>query len=51
MFVSVSVLPTSITLAGGVTINVMPARIAGGHLLLDHTDETTSSEAASQCRI
>ena len=31
--------------------NVMPARIAGGRLLLDHTNKTTSSEAASQCRI
>ena len=31
--------------------NVMPARIAGGHLLLEHTDETASSEAASQRRI
>ena len=29
----------------------MPARIAGGHLLLEHTDETASSEAASQHRI
>ena len=29
----------------------MPARIAGGHLLLEHTDETASSEAAGQCRI
>ena len=29
----------------------MPARIAGGHLLLEHTDETTSSKAAGQCRI
>ena len=27
--------------------NVMPARIAGGRLLLEHTDETTSSEAAA----
>ena len=31
--------------------NVMPARIAGGHLLLGHTDETASSEAAGQHRI
>ena len=31
--------------------NVMPARIAGGRLLLDHTVETTSSEAAGQHRI
>ena len=29
----------------------MPARIAGGHLLLEHTDETASSEAAGQHRI
>ena len=29
----------------------MPARIAGGRLLLDHTDETASSEAAGQRRI
>ena len=32
-------------------INVMPARIAGGRLLLEHTDETASSEAAGQHRI
>ena len=32
-------------------ICVMPARIAGGRLLLEHTEETASSEAASQCRI
>ena len=32
-------------------IYVMPARIAGGRLLLEHTDETASSEAAGQCRI
>ena len=31
--------------------HVMPARIAGGCLLLEHTDETASSEAASQRRI
>ena len=31
--------------------NVMPVRIAGGHLQLEHTDETASSEAAGQCRI
>ena len=30
---------------------VMPARIVGGCLLLKHTDETASSEAAGQCRI
>ena len=29
----------------------MPARIAGGCLLLEHTDETASSKAASQHRI
>ena len=29
----------------------MPARIAGGRLLLEHTDETASIEAAGQCRI
>ena len=29
----------------------MPARIAGGRLLLEHTDETASSEAAGQRRI
>ena len=32
-------------------IYVMPARIAGGRLLLEHTDETASSEAAGQRRI
>ena len=32
-------------------IYVMPARIAGGCLLLDHTDETALSEAAGQHRI
>ena len=32
-------------------IYVMPARIVGGHLLLKHTDETASSEAAGQRRI
>ena len=31
--------------------NVMPARIAGGRLLLEHTDETALSEAAGQRRI
>ena len=31
--------------------NVMPARIVGGRLLLKHTDETASSEAAGHCRI
>ena len=34
-----------------IAYNVMPARIAGGRLLLEHTDETASSEAASQHRI
>ena len=29
----------------------MPARIAGGRLLLEHTDETASSEAAGQRRM
>ena len=29
----------------------MPARIVGGRLLLKHTDETDSSEAAGQHRI
>ena len=33
------------------SIYVMPARIAGDRLLLDHTDETASSEAAGQHRI
>ena len=32
-------------------IYVMPARIVGGRLLLKHTDQTASSEAAGQCRI
>ena len=31
--------------------NVMPARIVGGRLLLKHTDEAASSEAAGQHRI
>ena len=30
---------------------VMPAKIAEGRLLLEHTEETASSEAASQRRI
>ena len=34
-----------------VMIYVMPARIAGGRLQLEHTDETASSEAAGQRRI
>ena len=35
----------------GTYIYVMPARIVGGRLLLKHTDETASSEAAGQRRI
>ena len=33
------------------SVYVMPARIAGGRLLLEHTDETASSEAVGQRRI
>ena len=38
-------------LCGVLQVYVMPARIAGGHLLLGHTEETASSEAAGQHRI
>ena len=39
------------TISGAKHIYVMPARIVGGHLLLKHTDETTSSEVTGQHRI